>query len=309
MKQRTNVKEFLEKEEQLEMRKRIAMILAAVLLIGSLGGCASSKSSSENEECSSSKDTLKVAMDLKFPPFSGTDENGEPEGLEVDIAYALGEYLDRDIEIINTDFSMLITALETGEADVVISDMAVKEERKEKVDFSDPYRYGRTLALVNKDFAQENNITNDMSPEEFFSIEGERIVGLSGTISVSVPQSYGAQVEEVTEIASALMEINQNTADVLVGANTILGDHAANPDTTIVYEGIKEYSQSAMAVKKGNTELLEQLNAFIQTMYEDGGFYTEAGDKYDDAIGEYLQDDSKGLEYLIYPPKGGTPEV
>ena len=59
----------LEKEEQLEMRKRIAMILAAVLLIGSLGGCASSKSSSENEEGSSSKDTLKVAMDLKFPPF------------------------------------------------------------------------------------------------------------------------------------------------------------------------------------------------------------------------------------------------
>ena len=134
-------------------------------------------------------------------------------------------------------------------------------------------------------------------------------MGLSGTISVSVPQSYGAQVEEVTEIASALMEINQNTADVLVGANTILGDHAANPDTTIVYEGIKEYSQSAMAVKKGNTELLEQLNAFIQTMYEDGGFYMEAGDKYDDAIGEYLQDDSKGLEYLIYPTKGGTPEV
>ena len=197
---KNNVEEFLEKEEQLEMRKRIAMILAAVLLIGSLGGCASSKSSSENEEGSSSKDTLKVAMDLKFPPFSGTDENGEPEGLEVDIAYALGEYLDRDIEIINTDFSMLITALETGEADVVISDMAVKEERKEKVDFSDPYRYGRTLALVNKDFAQENNITNDMSPEEFFSIEGERIVGLSGTISVSVPQSYGAQVEEVTEM-------------------------------------------------------------------------------------------------------------
>lgn len=296
-------------EEKLEMRRRIAMILTAVLLVGSLGGCASSKSSNGNEEDSASKETLKVAMDLKFPPFSGTDENGEPEGLEVDIAYALGEYLDRDIEIINTDFSMLITALETGEADVVISDMAVKEERKEKVDFSDPYRYGRTLALVNKDFAQENNITNDMSPEEFFEVEGERMVGLSGTISVSVPQSYGAQVEEVTEIASALMEINQNTADVLVGANTILGDHAANPDTTIVYEGIKEYSQSAMAVKKGNTELLEQLNAFIQTMYEDGGFYMEAGDKYDDAIGEYLQDDSKGLEYLIYPPKGGTPEV
>lgn len=248
-------------------------------------------------------------MDLKFPPFTGTDEDGNPEGLEVDIAHALGEYLGREIEIVNTDFSMLITSLETGEADVVISDMAVKEERKEKVDFSKPYLYGRTLALVNKEFAEKNHITNEMSPEDFFGIDGERVVGLAGTISVSVPQSFGVKVEEVTEIASALMEINQNTADVLVGANTILGDHAANKDTTVVYEGIKEYSQSAMAVKKGNTELLEQMNGFIESMYEEGGFYMKAQGKYDEAIGEYLQDPNKGLEYMIYPPEGGVPEV
>ena len=289
------------------MGKKISLALAVVLALGTLAGCADSSAETDQKEQGS--EPLKVAMDLKFPPFTGTDENGDPEGLEVDIAYALGDYLGRDIEIVNTDFSMLITALETGEADVVISDMTIKEERKEKVDFSEPYLYGRTLALVNKDFAEKNHVTDDMTPEEFFGIDGERIVGLAGTISVSVPQSYGKEVNEVTEIASALMEINQNTADVLVGANTILGDHAAKPDTTIVYSGIKEYSQSAMAVKKGNTELLDQLNSFVESMYEDGGFYMEAGDKYDQAIGEYLQDDSKGLEYMIYPPEGGTPEV
>lgn len=292
-----------------KVKKKAGVLMAAVLLAGALGGCASSTSAEESGQDHQAGEPLKVAMDLKFPPFTGTDENGEPEGLEVDIAYALGEYLGREIEIVNTDFSMLITSLETGEADVVISDMTIKEERKEKVDFSEPYLYGRTLALVNKEFAEKNNVTNDMTPEEFFGIEGERVVGLAGTISVSVPQSYGVEVEEVTEIASALMEINQNTADVLVGANTILGDHAANKDTTVVYEGIKEYSQSAMAVKKGNTELLEQLNSFVESMYEDGGFYMEAGDKYDAAIGEYLQDESKGLEYMIYPPEGGVPGV
>lgn len=61
-----------------------------------------------------------------------------------------------------------------------------------------------------------------------------------------------------------------------------------------------------MAVKKGNTELLNKVNAFIKTMYEKGGFYIEAGDKYDQQIGEYLQDDTKGLDYVIYPPKGGV---
>ena len=289
------------------MKKKAGILMTAVLLLGMLGGCASSfEESSRNQQ---EAEPLKVAMDLKFPPFTGTDENGDPEGLEVDIAYALGEYLGRDIEIVNTDFSMLITSLETGEADVVISDMTIKEERKEKVDFSKPYLYGRTLALVNKNFAERNHVTNEMTPKEFFSIEGERVVGLAGTISVSVPQAFGVEVEEVTEIASALMEINQNTADVLVGANTILGDHAANKNTTVVYEGIKEYSQSAMAVKKGNTELLEELNSFVESMYEEGGFYMEAGDKYDQAIGGYLQDGSKGLEYMIYPPEGGVPEV
>ena len=92
--------------------------------------------------------------------------------------------------------------------------MTIKEERKEKVDFSEPYLYGRTRALVNKDFAEKSHVTNEMAPEEFFGIEGERVVGLAGTISVSVPQSYGVEVEEVTEIASALMEINQNTASL-----------------------------------------------------------------------------------------------
>ena len=290
------------------MRKKLSMLMTVILVIGMLAGCASSSRESSED---SKKDTepLKVAMDLKFPPFTGTDTDGNPEGIEVDIANALGEYLGRDVEIINTDFTMLMTSLETGETDVVICDMTVNEERKEKVDFSDPYLYGRTLALVNKDFAEKHNITDDMSPEDFFGIEGERVVGLAGTISISVPQSFGVEVKEVTEVASAVMEINQNTADVLVGANTILGNHAANKETTIVYSGIKEYSQSAMAVKKGNTELLEQLNAFIATMYEEGGFYMEAGDKYDEAVGEYLQDSSKGLEYVIYPPEGGTSDV
>ena len=256
--------------------KSAAIMLAALVTATSLAGCGTSSNTAKTDQ-GNTAEPLKVAMDLKFPPFSGMDENGDPEGLEVDIAYALGEYLGREVEIINTDFSMLIPSLETGKTDVIISDMAVKEERKEKVDFSDPYRYGRTLALVNKDFAGTNHITDDMTPEEFFSIEGERVIGLSGTISVTVPQSYGVEVEEATEIASALMEVTQGTADVLVGANTILGDHAANPDTTIVYSGIKDYSQSAMAVKKGNTELLEQLNDFIATMYEDDGFIWKPG--------------------------------
>lgn len=278
------------------MKKIMAVFLTVIMATLLVTGCNNSDKAAVETK------PLKVAMDLKYPPFTGTDANGNPEGLEVDMAYALGEYLGRDVEIVNTDFPMLITALDTGEADIVISEMSVKEERKEKVDFSKPYLYDRTLALVNKNYAEKNKITDSMSEKDFFDLNA-KYIGLTGTISVTVPRSYGHNVEEITEIASGLMEINNGTADVLVGANSIIGLHATYPDTTVIYSGIKDYSETAMAVKKGNTELLEKVNAFIDSMYAEGGFYQKAGTKYDQAIGEYLKDPSLGLDYIIAPPK------
>ncbi|MGL4362958.1 MAG: transporter substrate-binding domain-containing protein [Cellulosilyticaceae bacterium] len=281
------------------MRKKIYGLIMIMSIFSVMTGCATQGNTSNTEN----ENVLRVAMDLKYPPLTGMDAEGNPEGLEVDLARAFGEYVGKEVEIINTDFSMLIVALETGDADIVIGDMTIKEERKEKVDFSDPYLYGRTLALINKEFAETHNITDEMSPEELFAIEELKTVGLSGTISVNVPNSYGVEVQEMNEMASALMEVNNGTSNILVGTDSILGDHAAYPNTTIVYNGIPEYSAVGMAVKKGNTELLEQANKFVATMYEEGGFYVEAGDKYDEVIGKYLQDATKGLSYKIYPPK------
>lgn len=282
------------------MKKRLKILIGCLLVMSTVVGCEKTSNTTSNNI---QREKLRVAMDLKFPPFTGVDEFGAPEGLEVDIAYALGEYLERDVEIVNTDYSMLIPALETEDVDIVINDMSIKEERKEKVDFSDPYLYGRTIALMSKEFAEKNNVTDDMAPEKFFAIVGARYVGLAGTISITVPQSYGVEVNEITEIASGLMEINNGTADVLVGANTNIGNHFAYPNTTELYFGIKEYSMSAMAVKKGNTELLKKVNEFIKSMYEDGGLYKNANGKYDERIGNYLKDSSLGLDYMIYPPK------
>ncbi len=51
-----------------------------------------------------------------------------------------------------------------------------------------------------------------------------------------------------------------------------------------------------------DARLLNLANEFVDSMYEEGGFYIEAGDKYDEAIGEYLNDPSMGLDFMIYPP-------
>lgn len=266
---------------------------------GSQSAANQSSTPSQVEEADS--DVLRVGMDLKFPPFSYLDDEGNPAGLEPAISYAFGEYLGVPVEIVNTDFSMLIPALETGDVDILIADMAATEARAEKVDFSDPYRYTYTLGLVNKDFATEHNVTDEMSEDEFFALEGAKFIGLSGTKGVYYPQAAGVEVVEVTEIGTGLTEVSMGMSDILIASNEVHGFHAADPDNTVVYSGILAQDGSNFATRKGDSELMEKANEFIASMYEEDGFYQELAEEFDPIIAEFFQNDALGLDYIVIP--------
>lgn len=274
------------------LKRVIPMAFIVTMSLSSLIGCGTTDET---------ENVLRVGMDLSFAPFSYLDDDGNIAGFEPQIAEAFGEYLGMEVEIVNTDFSMLIPALETGDVDILIADMAKTDERAEKADFSDPYRYTYTLALVNKEYAEAYHITDEMSEEEFFAIDGIRFVGLTGTKGVYYPQKYGITVTEVSEIGTGLMEVSNGTSDVLIASNEVHGFYAADPNNTIVYSGIEAQDASCFVVSKGNEELLESANAFIATMYEDGGLYEQMAKEWDSIIAEFLQNEELGLDYIISP--------
>ncbi len=278
------------------MKKVLKTIIYLLICLLVLTSC----NKRENDEVE--KETLKVAMDLKYPPFMYIDDDNNPSGLEYEIAKAFAEYLDMDLEIVNTDFSMLIASLETGESDIIISDMTITDERKIKVDFTDPYRYSRAIELVNKDFYNKNNISDDMNVEDFFELEDIKPIGLASTISISIPNKYGIQSTEVSEIAAALMEINTGMSNVLVGSSTVIQDHAAYKETTELYFNLGEYFASGFAIKKGNKELLEKSNEFIKELYKEGGLYSQLEEQLDPMINEFLKNDELGLSYIVQKP-------
>src|SRR6476659_552786 len=84
-------------------------------------------------------DKLIVGMELAYPPFEMTDEKGNPTGVSVDLAKALGSYLNREVEIQNIPFDGLIPSLKTGKIDLIISSMTATPERAQSIDFSEPY--------------------------------------------------------------------------------------------------------------------------------------------------------------------------
>ncbi|QMS84613.1 transporter substrate-binding domain-containing protein [Candidatus Xianfuyuplasma coldseepsis] len=248
--------------------------------------------------CKNSDDVLRVGMDLRYPPFETVDTDNNPEGISVDIALAFGEFLGREVEIVNTDFGAIIPALDSGELDIAIASMSITEEREKEVDFSNPYFYFKIISLVNADFAATNGITEDSTIEEILAIESTRYVGIATQVSVTIPESYGKTVTEATELSTAIESVAQGTADILLmSANPVVNGYNANPDDTIVLWDAFVSSPIGMAVKEGNSELLEQANDFIATFDDEDGLYDTLATDWDAIILENLG--RYGLEFYI----------
>ncbi len=239
--------------------------------------------------CQTNDNVLRVGMDLRYPPFETVSASNVPEGISVDIANEFGEYLGREVEIVNTNFSSIIPALQSGELDIAIASMSITDERRLEVDFSDPYFYFKIISLVNKDFAVLNNIDEDSTIVDLLAIIDADYVGIASQVSTTIPASYDKDVTEATDLGTAVESIAQGTSDILLmSANPVVDGFNANPNDTIVVWDSFVSSPIGMATKKGNTELIEQANAFIATFNDDGGLYEVLAATWDSVLLENL---------------------
>jgi len=232
------------------------------------------------------KDVINVGMELQYPPFETKDKDGNPVGASVMLAEALGEYLGKEIEIVDTPYPSLIPALETGIVDIIISSMTITTEREEKVDFSIPYTTSQLMMLVNKD-------SKVKSPADLNS-EDVIIASKTGTIGAlwAVTNAPKAKVLNLEEEASAVLEVAQGKADVFIYDPLSIIRHQENyPDTTVaILEPLPNTKGWGIALRKEDPEFKAKLNEFITNAKEDG--------TYDNIRETYLKDKVEEFEQL-----------
>lgn len=246
-------------------------LITIVLLFTTAVGCFSS---SNKEEVKDNK--LTVAMELQYPPFEMSDEAGNPVGISPDIAKALGEYLGKEIVIENIAWTGLIPSLQTNKADIIISSMTITEQRAEVVDFSNPYISAGLSLLIAKDSVVTSFADADKA--------GVVVAVKSGTIGATLAQEQfkNAEVRLFDEVAACVLEVSQGKSDIFIyDVLTVYENNQRNLETTRMnvepIPGSEGYW--GMAVKKGNSELLEGVNSFIAE-YQDNGGFNKLGDKY-----------------------------
>jgi polar amino acid transport system substrate-binding protein len=217
---------------------------------------------------------LVVGMDLSYPPFEMRDKSGDPAGVSVDLAKALGEFLHRPVRIENTPFAGLIPALKTGRIDAVISSMTATAERAQSIDFSDPYLKTGLCLLV--------GAKTGIQSIEDADREGRSVVVVKGTTGhiYATQHLKKAHVLVLDQPASCVLEVVQGKADAFIfDQMTTLQNWRKNPETTRAILTPFQAETWAVGLRKGNDALRSQVNAFIEDYRKTGGF-DKLGDKW-----------------------------
>lgn len=238
----------------------ITACLLLVLLVFS--GCGNDQQGS-NEQ----KSTLVMGTNAEFPPFEYISDNGIVEnfdGIDVAIAKEIADGLGMELKIENMEFDSIIPSLKTGKVDVGIAGMTIKPDRQENVDFTDTYYKATQVMIVRED--SEIASASDLADKKVgvvLGYTGDTIVSeMNANISI---ERYKKGIDAVVELKNGKLDavvIDSAPADAFVAKNEglkIVTDSNA-------FEG-EEY---AMAVEKGNTELLDKLNAELKKLKESG---------------------------------------
>lgn len=247
-----------------------AALTLAVLVVLSLTGCSngSSNSNAGSNPSSSAKKTLTVAMELAYPPFETKDDAGNAAGVSVGFIQDFGEAYGYDVNIENTAWDGLIPSLQTGKADCVISSMTITPERSQTVDFSEPYAKAQLAILA--------NAKSGVASIDDLNQTGKTVAVKTGSTgdTYATKNLTQATIVRLADESACVTEVTQGKADgFLYDQLTIYRNQKANPDTTTaVYIPFQEAESWGIAVKKGNTELVGQLNEFIEKSKSDGEF-------------------------------------
>lgn len=267
------------------MKKNISILLTICMMFALFTGCSSSETSGQsnsNQESSvadEEKDVVEKEDDkpllmytnAEFAPFEYF-EGEEIVGVDADIAKEIAKDLGKQLTIKHSEFDSLVPALVTGKADFVAAGMTISAEREDEVDFSIPY-----VDSVQNIISLKDNELKSMEDLKGKKIGVQR--GTTGDISVTDAinkedgdlYDSGAGVNTYSNALEASQDLLVGRIDAVVIDKLTAEEIVKNNNDKLVSGEFGEISEHyGIAVKKGNTELLDSINKTLERLIDEG---------------------------------------
>lgn len=211
----------------------------------------------------------KVATEGTFPPFEFYDsKTGEIQGFEVDLVKEMAKVMDKDLTIVTLGFDAILPAVLSGTVDTGAAGFSITPTRQQRVLFTDPF-YTSGLTIVTK--------KGDDSIKGFADLKGKRISVQLGTTSASAAQKIeGAQVTTFNSAGDAILNMLAGNADAVINdkpvTDYILSQNAQLASQTTHLPEMATADVFAMIASKKNPKLVEEMNAALKILKENGTF-------------------------------------
>ena len=241
-------------QEELNMKKYLALLLAAIMAL-SLAACAST---AKTEDAASTSGKLTMATEATFQPYEYYDGDAIV-GIDVEVAQAIADRLGMELEVTDIAFDSIIPGVQTGKYDMGMAGMTV----------TDSYATGVQVVIVKDD----SPIT---SVDDLFADGASTVVGTqAGTTGfiyatsdiedagLGTVKSFGKTTDAVEALKNGQVDcviLDNEPAKALVAANE--GLHILDTEYAV-----EDY---AIAIAKENTDLLEKVNKALSELTADG---------------------------------------
>ncbi|WP_312640782.1 ABC transporter substrate-binding protein [Hydrogenoanaerobacterium sp.] len=264
------------------MKKIIALVLVAMMTATAFAGCASKPAESSSAPAGSSEASTGSSSDAASSAAATTVEEGKlimvteagfapyeyydgqnVVGVDVDIAKEIAAAMGKELVVKDIAFDSIIPEINAGKADFGVAGMSITPERLETVDFTIEYATSKQVVVVKKDN------TAIKTPED---IKGKKVAVQLGTVAdIVVSEDYpDCTLIQQKKYLAAAEDVKSGKADCIVmdalPAEELVKE---NPELVILEQELFT-DKYGMAVKKGNAALLEQINAVLQKLMDEG---------------------------------------
>lgn len=253
------------------MKANLKKIMAAALIAAMAFSMAACGGDDQDGEEGGNVPTYTAVTEATFPPFDTVDEDGNVIGFDMDLMNAIAE--DQGFKVTYTDmeFDSLIPAVQAGNADMITAGMNAEDEaRREKVDFSDTY-YDSGLVVVVKEDNETITGIDDLTADMKVASQ----IGTTGADSVNGLFNDG-KIKEAVILngfdTCMLQLINGDVSAVIIDKPVAQAYINKQADKVKMVGETLNAESYGFAVQKGNTELLDKINAGLKNMKENGTY-------------------------------------
>lgn len=258
------------------MNKKILVLIITALMFITMIGCGAKNSDGQNTSTQETKlDKIKkagkliVGTEATFAPYESVDpKDGKTViGFDIDLAQAIAKKIGVKLEVKDMKFDGLIPALQAGTIDLIAAGMTVTDERSKNVDFSKIYYTGLQVLVLKQD-------NNDIKTAA--DMKGKTIGAQLGTTSEEAAKGIaGVNVKQYDKVDQIMLSVKNGQINGAVVDDTVGVEYVKSLGGLKIVK-INELNKDAggmgLAVQKGNSELLKEVNDTIDELKKNGEF-------------------------------------